>query len=36
MSYSGYKSLVVRVEDRIARVTLDNPPVNTVDATLAA
>lgn len=35
MSYSGYKSLVVRAEDRIAWVTLDNPPVNTVDATLA-
>ncbi|MFF9352397.1 enoyl-CoA hydratase/isomerase family protein [Streptomyces sp. NPDC014734] len=35
MSYSGYKSLVVRAEDRIARATIDNPPVNTVDATLA-
>ena len=35
MSYNGYKSLVVRTEDRIAWVTIDNPPVNTIDAVLA-
>lgn len=35
MSYSGYESLVVRIEARVAWVTIDNPPVNTVDATLA-
>ena len=35
MSYSGYKSLIVRTEGRIAWVTIDNPPVNTLDATLA-
>jgi enoyl-CoA hydratase/carnithine racemase len=34
MTYSGYRSLVVRAEDRIAWVTIDNPPVNTLDATL--
>ncbi|WP_193079057.1 enoyl-CoA hydratase/isomerase family protein [Brevibacterium aurantiacum] len=36
MSYNGFKSLVVRAEDRVAWVTIDNPPVNTVDATLAS
>lgn len=35
MSHSTYESLVVRVEDRVAWVTIDHPPVNTVDATLA-
>ncbi|QKW33164.1 enoyl-CoA hydratase/isomerase family protein [Actinomadura sp. NAK00032] len=35
MSYNGYTSLVVRTEDRIAWVTIDNPPVNTLDAVLA-
>lgn len=35
MSHRGYTSLVVRTEHRVAWVTLDNPPVNTLDATLA-
>ncbi|NKY35725.1 enoyl-CoA hydratase/isomerase family protein [Nocardia speluncae] len=35
MTYSGYQTLVVRVEDRVARVTIDNPPVNTLDGALA-
>lgn len=36
MSYSEYKTLVVRAEGRIAWVTIDNPPVNTLDAEVAA
>ncbi|MFE3442612.1 enoyl-CoA hydratase/isomerase family protein [Nocardia sp. NPDC059180] len=35
MKYSGYQTLVVRAEDRVAWVTIDNPPVNTLDAALA-
>lgn len=35
MSHSGYRSLVVRVENRIAWVTIAHPPVNTLDAALA-
>lgn len=35
MKYSGYQTLVVRAEDRIAWVTIDNPPVNTLDSALA-
>ncbi|MBQ1442291.1 MAG: enoyl-CoA hydratase/isomerase family protein [Renibacterium sp.] len=34
-AYPEYQSLIVRVEDHVAWVTLDNPPVNTVDAVLA-
>jgi len=34
-AYPKYQSLIVRVEDRVAWVTIDNPPVNTVDAVLA-
>lgn len=35
MRYKGYTSLEVRAEDRVAWVTIDNPPVNTLDDTLA-
>ncbi|QPZ39339.1 enoyl-CoA hydratase/isomerase family protein [Paramicrobacterium chengjingii] len=35
MSYSEYGTLLVRAESRIAWVTIDNPPVNTLDAALA-
>lgn len=35
MSYNDYTSMVVRVEGRVAWVTIDNPPVNTLDAGLA-
>ena len=35
MRYSGYQALMVRAEDRVAWVTIDHPPVNTLDATLA-
>ncbi|APX33200.1 enoyl-CoA hydratase [Brachybacterium sp. P6-10-X1] len=35
MRYRGFTSLEVRAEDRVAWVTIDNPPVNTLDATLA-
>lgn len=36
MSYRDYRSLMVRAEQGIAWVTIDNPPVNTIDATLAS
>ena len=35
MRYRGFTSLEVRAEDRVAWVTIDNPPVNILDATLA-
>lgn len=34
-NYINYQSLIVRVENHIAWVSVDNPPVNTVDAVLA-
>lgn len=35
MRYDDYRAIRVRVEQGVAWVTLSNPPVNTIDATLA-
>ncbi len=36
MAYENYESLRVRLDDGIARVTMDHPPINLLDLTLIA
>jgi enoyl-CoA hydratase/carnithine racemase len=36
MAYENYESLRIRIDDGIARVTMDHPPVNLLDLTLIA
>ena len=36
MAYENYEALRIRIDDGIARVTMDHPPVNLLDLTLIA
>ncbi|NBP54866.1 MAG: enoyl-CoA hydratase/isomerase family protein, partial [Actinobacteria bacterium] len=36
MSYDGYSVIRVSVDDGVARVVVDNPPINLFDITLYA